>query len=215
MRIFLVRLKNLGKGVRIGRGSNISLGSEFEGNNFIGNNTYFYGKIGFSSYINEDCLINASIGRYSSIGSDVRILHASHPVTFVSTSPYFYSHNHSKISTKSSKKLFDEFIYKFVSEKIAVDIKNDVWIGSNVVLLGGVQIGNGAIVAAGSVVIGDVPDYAIVAGNPAKIIKYRFTEKQIATLLELNWWNWDDKKLDDLMDVVSSIEEFMLKFECH
>lgn len=71
-----------------------------------------------------------------------------------------------------------------------IKIANDVWIGAHTVILSGVQIGNGAIIGAGSIVTSDVPDYAIVAGNPAKVIKYRFDSQLIEKLLEIQWWNW-------------------------
>jgi len=72
-----------------------------------------------------------------------------------------------------------------------VIIENDVWIGANSVIMPGVKVGNGAIIGANAVVTKDVPDYAIVGGVPAKIIKYRFDEKTISSLLELKWWDLD------------------------
>ena len=72
-------------------------------------------------------------------------------------------------------------------------MKNDVWIGQNVTLSTGITIGNGAIVAANSVVTKSVPDYAIVGGNPAKIIKYRFSDYQREELLKTEWWKYDLK----------------------
>lgn len=73
-----------------------------------------------------------------------------------------------------------------------VSIGNDVWIGRGAVVLSGVTIGNGAVVGANSVVTSDVPDYAIVAGAPAKLIRYRFTPERIALLNRVQWWNWPD-----------------------
>lgn len=83
------------------------------------------------------------------------------------------------------------------SEDERVFIGNDVWVGSHVLVKGGVHIGNGACVAAGAVVVKDVPPYAIVGGVPAKVIRYRFSPEIIQRLLELKWWNWDEKKLKD------------------
>ena len=77
-------------------------------------------------------------------------------------------------------------------------IGNDVWIGTNVVIMRGIKIGDGAIVAAGSIVTKDIPPYTIVAGCPAKIIKYRFAEEIIKQLLELKWWNYHINTLSNL-----------------
>ena len=74
-------------------------------------------------------------------------------------------------------------------------VENDVWIGMEALILPGVTIGNGAIVAAKSVVTHDVPDYAIVAGNPAKIVKMRFDESTVDRLLAAAWWNWPVDKI--------------------
>lgn len=73
-----------------------------------------------------------------------------------------------------------------------VRIGNDVWIGDNVIIKNGVKIGDGAVVGLGAVVTKDVPPYAVVAGVPAKIIKYRFSDEIISELLELEWWNLEE-----------------------
>jgi serine acetyltransferase len=93
-------------------------------------------------------------------------------------------------------------------------IQNDVWIGAKSTIMSGVKISNGSIVGAGSVVTKDVPPYAIVAGNPAKIVKSRFTEEQIEKLLTIAWWNWDEQKIrDNSMTMWSdNIDEFINKF---
>jgi len=85
-----------------------------------------------------------------------------------------------------------------------VTIGNDVWIGTNVTIMSGVTIGDGAVLAANSHVVKDVPAYAIVGGNPAKVIKYRFTEEQIKGLLKLQWWNWNDKKINMKLPLLCS-----------
>ena len=76
-----------------------------------------------------------------------------------------------------------------------ISIENDVWIGSGAQILSGVRVSNGAVIAAGAIVTKDVPPYAIVAGNPAKVIKYRFDEEKIQFLLELKWWDWSIEKI--------------------
>ena len=93
-------------------------------------------------------------------------------------------------------------------------IENDVWIGANSTVMSGIKIGNGAIVAAGSTVTKNVPPYAIVAGNPAKVVKYRFTDEQIKKLLSIAWWDWDEQKIkNNAMNMWSdNINEFINKF---
>jgi serine acetyltransferase len=93
-------------------------------------------------------------------------------------------------------------------------IENDVWIGAKSTIMSGVKIRNGAIVGACSVVTKDVPPYAIVAGNPAKVVKYRFTEEQIEKLLSIEWWDWDEQKIRDnaMLMWSSNIDEFIGNF---
>lgn len=83
-----------------------------------------------------------------------------------------------------------------IKRKGQIIIQNDVWIGHDVIIMSGVTIHNGAVVAAGSVVTKDVPPYAIVAGNPAKVIKYRFSDEQIKGLLQISWWDWTAPELE-------------------
>jgi acetyltransferase-like isoleucine patch superfamily enzyme len=83
-----------------------------------------------------------------------------------------------------------------VTGKGAPSIGNDVWIGRNATLMSGVQVGDGAVIACGSVVTRDVPPYAIVGGNPAKVIRYRFDDETISALLESEWWNLSDAEIE-------------------
>jgi hypothetical protein len=80
-----------------------------------------------------------------------------------------------------------------------VTIGNDVWIGAGVTILSGVTIGDGAIIGAGSVVVKDVAPYTMVAGNPASFKKYRFSHEDIEALLELQWWNFGEEKIRELI----------------
>ncbi len=94
-----------------------------------------------------------------------------------------------------------------------VIVGNDVTIGANAILLPGTKIGNGAVIGAGSVVTTNVPAYAIVAGVPARIIRYRFTQKQIEVLQKIAWWNWDERKIYDNMDYFyGKVADFIEKF---
>jgi len=94
-----------------------------------------------------------------------------------------------------------------------VVIGNDVTLGANVIVLPGVKIGDGAIVGAGAVVAADVPPYAISAGVPARVLRYRYSDEQITKLLRIAWWNWDEKKIFDNMDwFYGRIDDFIRRF---
>lgn len=106
----------------------------------------------------------------------------------------------------------DSYLYRRESFNELVTIGNDVWIGANVVILQGVHIGDGAIIAAGAVVTKDVDDYAIVGGVPAKLIRYRFSERQIKAFKEIQWWNWNMDKIQENMELFYRPEDFLKKF---
>lgn len=102
---------------------------------------------------------------------------------------------------------------KKIKQKGQIIIGNDVWIGNNVILLSGIKIGNGAVIGAGTIVSKDVPPYAIVVGNPMKVIKYRFNEEQISSLQEIKWWNWDYKKIEENKEwFQKDIDKFIREF---
>jgi acetyltransferase-like isoleucine patch superfamily enzyme len=126
-------------------------------------------------------LVNCKIGSFCSISKNVTIGAATHPTNFISTSPIFYRERNALKSKWVNGLLFAD-------ESLMTDIGNDVWIGMNATIMGGLKIGNGAIIAAHSVVTNDIPPYAIVAGVPARIIKYRFGDNQIQKIDKLKWW---------------------------
>lgn len=139
-------------------------------------------KIGSYSYINRNCLIqNTTIGRYCSIANDVMIGLGAHPLENFSSSPLFY-----RKSNPLGIDLIDQDT-EFIEYK-QIKIGHDVWIGAKATVMDGVSIGNGVVIAAGALVNKDVPDYAIVGGVPAKVIKYRFDEEKQKRLLESKWW---------------------------
>jgi len=135
------------------------------------------------------------IGRYCSIASGVIISDINHPVEFKSTHPFFFN------------SIFN-YVEKGLIQKNKLTIGNDVWLGCNAVILPGVaNIGDGAVIGAGAVVTKDVPDFAIVVGNPGRIIKYRFSEETIARLKAEQWWNKDIEELQ------TTIPEFCCRYE--
>jgi acetyltransferase-like isoleucine patch superfamily enzyme len=192
----VVRLRHIHKNIHFGMGTDVSVSAEFEGNNRIGKNCSFAGKMGIHSYIGDNCIINAEIGRFTSISSNVVIPHGNHPIrTFVSTSPVFYSNK------KQTGKNFTENSYFQESKspdgtKYNCFIGNDVWIGFGAIIMPGVVIGDGAVIAANATVTKDVPAYTIVGGVPAHEIRKRFLPEQIRKLLNIKWWDWPESKIE-------------------
>lgn len=191
IKLWVIRAKNRKKNVKIGSGVILGRDVYFEGKNVIGNNTKFSGKIGRGSYIGQNCFINASIGRYCSISYNVSIVSGRHPISeFVSTHPCFYSTKKQAGFTYVNEDLFAEASKE---NGYSVIIGNDVCIGYGAIILSGVTIGDGAVIGAGAVVNQDVEPYSVVGGVPAKLIKKRFEDEQIETLLTLRWWDMPEE----------------------
>lgn len=131
------------------------------------------------------CSPDTSVGSFCSIGPDVTLGHGRHPINFLSSSPYFYF---DALGFKSKDMPGHEEYW----EVEPITIGNDVWIGDGAFIKNGLRIGDGAVIGARSVVTKDVPPYAIVAGVPARVLRYRFDEKTISELLQLKWWDLDD-----------------------
>lgn len=166
----------------------------------------FYGSsIGRYSYIARNTLVQKTeIGSFCSISEGCLIGMPSHPTDMVSSSPVFLQ------GGNYLKKNFSRHPYENCP---ATRIGSDVWIGAHALIKSGIIIGNGAVIAAGAVVTHDVPPYAIVGGVPAKVIRFRFPEEQAARLNELQWWNWDDTKLQQHAQKMTCVEEFMNEVE--
>ena len=140
-------------------------------------------------------------GKNCSLAPEITIIAGGiHPVEWISTYPF-------RVKFDFPDKYKDGMSFT----KGDVIIGNDVWIGTGVLILSGVLIGHGAVIAAGAVVTKNVPAYAIVGGNPAKVIRYRFDQENIKELLEIKWWDWSKEKIIDSVNLLSSskISEFL------
>lgn len=160
----------------------------------VGNNSHIlkgaiinHSKIGSFTYLGCNTLVqNATIGNYCSISHDVILGLGTHPLGFFSTSPIFY-----KVNNTFKIQLTEEDI--FIDEYKPIIIGSDVWIGARAIVLDGVTVGHGAVLAAGTIVTKDVPPYAIMGGVPGKLIRYRFSENVRNELLGTKWWENDAK----------------------
>lgn len=178
----------------------------------IGRYTYGYEKL------LEYYPFATNIGRYCSINSTAKIWN-NHPTEYVTTHPFldyrgFYSYDKKENRNKYCRKYgkyFDNVDYEnsFLRDNTPVTIGNDVWIGANVIILPGVTIGDGAILAAGAVVTKDVEPYAIVGGVPAKLIRYRFSEEYRKKMLEIKWWDWPVEKIEENIELFYQPEKFI------
>jgi virginiamycin A acetyltransferase len=163
--------------VSIGEGARVIGGVYISGKVSIGRftsvngpNTDIYSKVN-----------RVTIGNFCSIARNVSIQEFNHQSDGITT---YYIHKNLFKTSKNE-----------IASKGEIEIGNDVWISTHCVVLSGTKIGDGAIIGANSVVSGEIPPYAIAAGNPAKVLKYRFDEDTIRLMMEMKWWNWDIERL--------------------
>lgn len=145
-----------------------------------------------------------TVGKFCSIADNVRAMMIGHNPEWVTTYPF---------SSREKRGAWPGAIAiqgqpRFMGD---IEIGNDVWIGCDVLLLGGITIGNGAVVGAGSVVASDVPNYCIVAGNPARAVRWRFTAHTIYKLRQIKWWDWPEEKILENLPLLCSpnVNEFV------
>lgn len=163
-----------------------------------------------------------TIGRYCSINNTARIWN-NHPIEYVTTHPFldckmFFSWDKQEKREEYCKRygrFFNNVDYEnsFIRNNEPVIIGNDVWIGANVIILPGVTIGDGAILAAGAVITKNVEPYAVVGGVPAKIIRFRFDEEVIQKFLKIKWWDWPIEKIEENIELFYQPEKFLCTFE--
>ncbi|WP_313901695.1 CatB-related O-acetyltransferase [Aliiglaciecola sp. M165] len=146
----------------------------------------------------------ANVGAFCSISWNVTIGGANHDYNRVTQHSLLY--DPSKGFLGDREPMYDRY-------SRGLEIGNDVWIGCGAVVLRGVSIGNGAVIGANSVVTRDVPDYAIVAGNPARVIKYRFEHAIIDMLLKMKWWEWSYDKIKSNLDFLASFPKEREKYD--
>ncbi len=168
-------------------------------------------ELGDYSFMNDEAEVHSfrtpqtiKIGKYSSIGKCKFMVDGDHNIKFASTYPF-----NELLDCKTAP--------QNCNIKMPPTVGHDCWICDDAVIFGNVSVGHGAVVAGGSIVTKDVPPYAVVAGNPAQIVKYRFSPSTIERLLDVKWWNMDHLFIcSDLAPVIDDIEKFLKTCErCH
>lgn len=147
----------------------------------------------YSSIRDRGKAMNAIIGNFSVVAKECEIGLGVHPTEYLTCHSIFYKNKPWGVHK--------DWVKPLVNIERITKIGNDVWIGAKSIIMDGVKIGDGAIIAAGSVVAKDVPPFAVVGGAPAKIIKYRFSPEVISRLEEVQWWNLPDEEITKVIDL--------------
>ncbi|MCA0432258.1 MAG: hypothetical protein LCH46_03250 [Proteobacteria bacterium] len=166
-------------------------------------------ELGDYSYVERDAhAIYTAIGKFCAIAAAARINALNHPYGRISQHKFTYRPNEYFLGAKLDKAYREERLRR------RVVIGHDVWIGHGAIILPGIEIGHGAIVGAGSVVTKDVEPYAIVAGNPAKHIKWRFAKSIRERIIALAWWDWEHDRLAAAVPDIQALspEEFLARY---
>lgn len=176
----------------------------------LANTRVEYAALGDYSYLGENCdVADAQIGKFTAIANAVRIGAPNHPMGRASQHRFTYCPEYYEASTTRDR----DFFADRRSDRVIVG--NDVWIGHAAILLPGVTIGDGAVIAAGAVVSRDVEPYTIVGGVPARPIRKRFSAPVAESLRRIAWWNWADEiifaRLGDFR--AEEIEEFCKRYD--
>lgn len=194
----------------------VNVNTVLEGRNALFHGVQLYNcSVGFASYVAINTVLsNVRIGKYTSVGPDVRVIAGQHPTrNFVSTHPVFYSTQRIIRKSYVSENTFDEF--RYTKNGWRAEIGNDVWIGCGATIMEGVSIADGTIVAAGANVVKDTEPYSIVGGNPARIIRYRFATEDIEFLHGLKWWDKGEGWIDEHAGYFDDIKKFRKLLGCN
>ena len=166
----------------------------------VGRFTYFHESVRFLTWVSGEKIV---VGDFCSVADGAMIcVGGNHRTELVSTFPFDNILLHKPNPTRTYKTTRDTLI------------GNDVWIAARACVLGGAHIGDGAVVSTGAVVSGDVPPYAIMAGNPAQVVRYRFSKTTVERLQRLKWWDWPNDKIRANVEwFYRPIQEFLDHFE--